>query len=63
MQKKNLTSYLDALIDADGFKTDLTVSIPPENLRSICLYLLGTIAAGSVLYFTVKTLFQKSFSA
>ena len=62
MEKKNLGTYLDNLIDADGFKTDLTVSIPSENIRTLCLYLLGTVAAGSLIYFTVRTIFLKSFS-
>lgn len=62
MEKKNLGTYLDNLIDADGFKTDLTVSIPPENMRTLCLYLLGTVAAGSLVYFSIRTIFLKSFS-
>ena len=57
--KRNLAGYLDALIDKDGFKTDLTVSIPQKNLLQISAYLVGTVLVGSIAWFTVRAVFQK----
>ena len=59
MAKKNLTGYLDALIDQDGFKTDLTVSIPKENLLQISAFLVGTVAVGAIAWFTIRAVFHK----
>jgi|GEM_PF-4483036 len=54
MNKKNLTGYLDALIDQDGLKTDITVSLPPKNLLQLAVTLVGVIGVGSILYFTIR---------
>ena len=58
MEGKDIKTYIDHLIDADGFKTDLTISIPRDNLLEIALYLTGAAAASSLIFFIIKSLFS-----
>lgn len=57
--KPNFSDLLNSLIDQDGLKTDITLSIPRQNLLEICAFLLGTIAAGSLIWFSLRALFQR----
>ena len=57
--KRSFSTILDSLIDQDGLKTDITISIPRQNLLEICAFLLGTIAAGSLIWFSLRALFQR----
>lgn len=58
-QQKGIKGYLDALIDDKGFRTDVAVTIPEDNLLKIALYLAGAIALGSAAYFTIRHISNK----
>ena len=60
MERRNFTGYLDALIDQDGFKTDLTVSIPRNNLLLIGGVVLGTVALSAIAWFSIRHLYLKN---
>lgn len=51
--KRNITQYLDALVDKDGLKTELTITITTATLLRLSLTLLFT---GISLVMIVKVL-------
>jgi len=55
---KNLTNYLDALVDKDGLRTEVTVSLSDATLIKTSLYLIGTVAAGTLTFYLIRNHFK-----
>jgi hypothetical protein len=41
-KKKNVKDYLDALVDKQGLKTEVTITLTDTTLIKTCFYLIGT---------------------
>lgn len=41
-KKKNVKDYLDALVDKQGLKTEVTITLTDETLIKTSFYLIGT---------------------
>lgn len=41
-KKKNVKDYLDALVDKQGLKTEVTITLTDETLIKTSFYLVGT---------------------
>lgn len=41
-KSKNIKDYLDALVDKEGLRTEVTITLTDETLIKTCLYLVGT---------------------
>lgn len=48
----NLKGYLDALVDNQGLRTEVTITLTNETLIKTSLYLIGTAA---IIIFMVHT--------
>ena len=53
-KKTNFKNILDSLVDDDGLKTEVTVTLTDKTLIRTSMYLLGTIVAGSVAFFVIR---------
>lgn len=56
---KNVKDYLDALVDKEGLRTEVTITLTDETLIKTSLYLIGTafiiiVAARMASAFTKK---------
>lgn len=51
-KKMNIKGYLDALVDNQGLRTEVTITLTNETLIKTSLYLIGT---GFVIIFMVYT--------
>lgn len=53
-KKTSFKNILDSLVDDDGLKTEVTVTLTDKTLIRTSMYLLGTIVAGSVAFFVIR---------
>ncbi|MDW3191907.1 MAG: hypothetical protein R8G66_06070 [Cytophagales bacterium] len=53
-KKTSFKNILDSLVDDDGLKTEVTVTLTDKTLIRTSMYLLGTIIAGSVAFFVIR---------
>lgn len=59
-KKRNLNSLLDALVDKDGLKTEVTITLTNQTLLKIILGMLLAGVAIVVVANTVKNLFPNT---
>ncbi|MFY0689145.1 MAG: hypothetical protein JXQ90_18390 [Cyclobacteriaceae bacterium] len=59
-KKKNLKGFLDSLVDEDGLKTEVTVTLTDRTLIKTSAYIVGTVIAGSILYFSIRGVFNST---
>ncbi len=57
-KQTNLKNILDSLVDDDGLKTEVTVTLTDGTLIKTSLYLVGTVVAGSLAFFVIKGIFN-----
>ena len=57
-EKRKLSDYLDALIDDDGIKTDLSVTISKNDLERIAIVLIASGVAITLVWHLVKNIFH-----
>ncbi len=57
-KNKSWKNVLDALVDEEGLKTEVTVTLTDATLIKTSMYLVGTVVAGSLAYFVIKGIFQ-----
>lgn len=50
----NVKKYLDALVDDNGLKTELTITLTHQTLTRLSLYLIGTVVVSSLAWFAVR---------
>lgn len=58
--KKNLKTYLDALVDKEGLRTEVTVTLTTATLLKTALCLVGTAFIIIVMAYSAKAIAQKS---
>lgn len=54
LQRGNLKNYLDSLVDEDGFRTELTITLTDRTLLKTSLYLVGTTLVSTLIIHLVK---------
>ncbi|WP_027395139.1 hypothetical protein [Aquimarina latercula] len=59
-KKRNLNNLLDALVDKDGLKTEVTITLTNQTLLKIILGMLLAGVAIVVVANTVKNLFPNT---
>ncbi|QKX04129.1 hypothetical protein HN014_04145 [Aquimarina sp. TRL1] len=59
-KKRNLNNLLDALVDKDGLKTEVTITLTNQTLLKIILGMLLAGGAIVVVVNTVKNLFPNT---
>lgn len=59
-KKRNLNTLLDALVDKDGLKTEVTITLTNQTLLKIILGMLLSGVAIIVVANTVKNLFPNA---
>lgn len=59
-KKRNLNSLLDALVDKDGLKTEVTITLTNQTLLKIIIGMLLSGVAIVIVANTVKNLFPNS---
>lgn len=57
-KKVSLKNYLDALIDDDGLKTEVTITLTDRTLTKAGIYLVGTVVLGTIAFFTIRGIVQ-----
>ncbi|WP_299186654.1 hypothetical protein [uncultured Aquimarina sp.] len=60
LKKRNLNTLLDALVDKDGLKTEVTITLTNQTLLKIILGMLLAGVAIVVVANTVKNLFPNT---
>lgn len=55
----NIKNLLDALVDDEGLKTEVTITLTDTTLVKTSLALIATVMIGSISFFTIKGLFSK----
>lgn len=53
-KKAGIKGYLDALVDEDGLKTEVKITITDQTLMKTGIYVVGMVIAGSVAFFTIR---------
>ncbi len=56
-KKVNIKDYIDALVDEDGLKTEVTVTLTRQTLAMTSAYLVGTAAVSTVVVLGIISLF------
>ncbi|MEM9884338.1 MAG: hypothetical protein AAF849_00480 [Bacteroidota bacterium] len=51
--------YLDALVNEEGLRTEVTVTLTDSTLIKTSVYLIGTAFVSTLLVFLVKNTFYK----
>lgn len=59
-QQSKLKNILDSLVDDDGLKTEVTVTLTDGTLLKTSLFLVATVVVGSLAFFSIRTLFRPS---
>ena len=52
--KKGVLDYLDNLVDDEGLKTDVEVTLTDRTLMNLALTIVASVAASSVAYFLIR---------
>jgi hypothetical protein len=58
--KTPVKEYLDRLVDKDGLRTEVTVTLTDRTLLKTSLYLIATTLASTVLIYLVKNAINKT---
>ena len=61
-RKSNLKNILDSLVDDDGLKTEVTVTLTDGTLIKASMYMVGTVIVSSLAYFAIRGIFINSGS-
>ena len=56
-RKSNLKNILDSLVDDDGLKTEVTVTLTDGTLIKASMYMVGTVIVSSLAYFAIRGTF------
>lgn len=48
-KKQGIRKYLDALIDDEGFKTEVTITVTDQTLQKLSAYLIGTVIISAIM--------------
>ncbi len=59
MKKNNLQHLVDSLVDDDGLKTEVTVTLTHDTLIRTSLYLVGTVIVSSIAFFAIQGTIQQ----
>ena len=59
-KKRNIKSYLDALVDKDGLKTEVTITMTSETTMKLVIALLGSGLTIMLVYSLVKNYFPNA---
>ncbi len=59
-KKRNIKSYLDALVDKDGLKTEVTITMTSETTIKLVIALLGSGLTIMLVYSLVKNYFPNA---
>jgi len=54
----NIKDLLDSLVDDEGLRTEVTVTLTDTTLMKTSLTLMGTVIISSVSFFLIKGLFR-----
>ena len=60
MKQANLKNYLDALIDKDGLKTEVKITLTNQTLLKTSLTLIGTVIVSTLAVFVIKAIIQNT---
>ncbi len=52
--KNGIGKWLDQLVDDDGLKTEITITLTDQTLAKVSAYLIGTIVIGSIAFFAIR---------
>ncbi len=53
-KKAGIKGYLDALVDEDGLKTEVKITITDQTLLKTGIYVVGMVVVSSVAFFTIR---------
>ncbi|MEO9870348.1 MAG: hypothetical protein ABJQ69_03535 [Ekhidna sp.] len=53
-KKAGLKGYLDALVDKDGLKTEVKITLTDQTLMKTAMYVVGMVVVSSVAFFTIR---------
>lgn len=53
-QKAGIKGYLDALVDKDGLKTEVKITLTDRTLMKTGIYVVGMVIVSSVAFFTIR---------
>lgn len=53
-KKTGIKSYLDALVDKDGLKTEVKITLTDQTLMKTAMYVVGMVVVSSVAFFTIR---------
>jgi hypothetical protein len=59
-EKKNIKTYLDALVDKQGLRTEVTVTLTDATLMKTALYLIGTVLVSTLIVFGIRSVVLKN---
>jgi len=62
-QQKNglpVKDYLDALVDKDGLRTEVTITLTDKTLLKTSLYLIGTAFISTMVVYLIKNVMTKT---
>ncbi len=59
-KKRNIKNYLDALVDKDGLKTEVTITMTSETTMKLVIALLGSGLTIMLVYSLVKNYFPNA---
>ncbi|MDN5201246.1 hypothetical protein QQ008_07730 [Fulvivirgaceae bacterium BMA10] len=59
-RKANLKNILDSLVDDDGLKTEVTITLTDGTLIKTSMYLVGTVIVGSLAFFAIRGIFNNA---
>lgn len=52
--------YLDALVDKDGLRTEVTITLTDKTLLKASAYLIGTAFISTVIIYLIKNTLTKT---
>ena len=57
-QQRNLKGILDSIVDDDGIKTEVTVTMSDATLIKTSAYIIGATMLSSIGFFIIRGIFQ-----
>ena len=55
-QKRNLKGILDSIVDDEGIKTEVTVTMTDATLLKTATYIVGTTILSSISFFLIRSI-------
>ena len=53
-KRRNVKNIIDSLVDDEGLRTEVTITLTDATLLRTGIYLVGTVVASSVAFFMIR---------